>query len=336
MRLMVMAASVGAAIWGLSPAAPQAKSTQLISPDEAYRAYANGDDTAAERWAVTLPTTASPYGTLAALRADAPWNRMAAAFLLEIAVANASGGRAVSALNRGRTLILKRPDRLGDNLADDRFEILWHQAALGISQRHHSISSQAAYLEAIVPRFEEAARRGVALETRFALLQAVTAGERCCGMTPLLSIDATARYFDRASEQPALRTEALIRGGKLLFEWGRYTEALDRFEKLPLEGDAALNFVRHLTHARVFDALDRPADAASAYQLALDSNSKSQLAAIGLAAAHLRSGNTMEAARVADDARRMNPIPGRGFLEFDAGDFRFVPTWLSEIRRMRR
>jgi tetratricopeptide (TPR) repeat protein len=336
MRLLVMAASVGAAIWGLSAAATQAKSAQVITPDEAYRAYANGDDTAAERWAVTLPPTASPYGTLAALRADAPWNRMAAAFLLEVAVANASGGRAVSALNRGRTLILKRPERLGGNPAEDRFEILWHQAALGISQRHHSISSQAAYLEAIVPRFEEAARRGVALETRFALLQAVTAGERCCGMTPLLSIDAATRYFDLAAEQPALRTEALIRGGKLLFEWGRHTDALDRFEKVPLEGDAVLNFVRHLTHARVFDALQRPADAAAAYERALDANPKAQLAAIGLAAAQLRLGNTAEAAKVADAARRMPSVPGRGFFEFDAGDHRFVSSWLAEIRSMRR
>jgi len=323
---------------------------QVTPPDAAYAAYANGDDTAVERWVATLPPTASPFGTLAELQADAPWNPVAAAFLLEVAAAHSHDGRAVSALNRGRTIILRRPARIGDNPAEDRFEILWHQAALGISQRHHSVTNREAYLEIVVPRFEEAAARGVRLKTRMTLHQAVTASELCCnGLTrippprsadgqprPRPSVDHAVRYFDRAAEEPSLRTEALIRSGKLLFEAGRHADAITRFDAVPTEGDPALNFVRHLTHGRVLDALSRPADAARAYQRALDATPGAQLAAIGLAAAHLRAGNTAEAARVADLARRMSPIPGRGFNEFDAGDYRFVRSWLAEIRRLRR
>lgn len=347
MKRTTLIVAVLLALWLARPAAAP---VQVSPPDAAYAAYTNGDDTAVERWVATLPPTASPYGTLAELRSDAPWNRMAAAFLLEVAAANAHGGRAVSALIRGRTIVLRRPARIGDNPAEDRFEVLWHQAALGITQRHHSSTNQKAYLEAIVPRFEEAARRGVSLDTRFALLQAVTASLNCCsGMTrfppprrangdlvPKPSTDEAVRYFDRAAEQPSLRTEALIRAGKLLFEGGRHIEALARLEKVPVEGDPALNFVRHLTHGRVLDALNRPADAAAAYQRALDAKPDAQLAAIGLAAAHLRSGHTAEASRIADVARRMPAVPGRGFNEFDAGDYRFVPSWLAEIRRMRR
>lgn len=339
-----------AVLLALGLSVPAAAPVQVTPPDAAYAAYAAGDDTAVERWVATLPATASPYGALAQLRTDAPWNRMAAAFLLEVAAANAHGGRAVSALIRGRTIILRRPARIGDNPAEDRFEILWHQAALGITQRHHSITNQEAYLEAVMPRFEEAVRRGAHLDTRFALLQAVTAGVICCsGMTrfppprrangellPGPSADDAVRLFGRAAEQPLLRTEALIRGGKLLFEAGRHAEALARLESIPSDGDPALNFVRHLTHGRVLDALNRPADAAVAYQRALDANPDAQLAAIGLAAARLRAGSTAEATRIADAARRMPPMPGRGFNEFDAGDFRFVPAWLAEIRKMRR
>lgn len=339
-----------AVLLALRLALPMAAPMQVSTPDAAYAAYAGGDDTAVARWVATLPPTAGPYGTLQELRADAPWNRMAAAFLLEVAAAHPHGGRATSALIRGRTIVLRRPARIGDNPGEDRFEILWHQTALAITQRHHSITNQEAYLEAVLPRFEEAARRGLLIDTRFALLQGVTAGEICCsgmtritaprsangGVLPKPTLEVAIRHFDRAAEQPLLRTEALIRAGKLLFEGGLYADALARFEKVPADGDPALDFVRHLTHGRVLDALSRPADAVTAYQRAVDARPDAQLAAIGLAAAHLRAGHTAEAARIADLARRMPPVPGRGFHEFDADDYRFVPAWLTEIRRMRR
>jgi tetratricopeptide (TPR) repeat protein len=323
---------------------------QVTSPDAAYAAYANGDDTAVARWVATLPPTASPYGTLPQLQADAPWNRMAVAFLLEVAAAHPHDGRAASALTRGRTIVFRREARLGDSPDDDRFEILWHQAALGITQQHLSITNQVTYLDAVWARFEEAAARGVNLETRFALTRAVTEALVCCsgiqGIPPRRSIggtvmarptvDTALTLFDEASKHPSLRTEALIRAGVMLFDAGRHAQALAALEQVPAGGDPALNFVRHLTHGRVFDALARPTDAAVAYQRALDAKPDAQLAAIGLAAAHLRAGNISEATRLADIARRLPPVPGRGFNEFNSGDFRFVPSWLAEIRRLRR
>jgi tetratricopeptide (TPR) repeat protein len=335
------------AIW---LAVPTAAPVQFAVPDAAYAAYANGDDTAVERWAVALPQMVSPYGKLPELQSDAPWNRMAAAFLLELAVAHPLSGRAVSALTRGRAMVLRRPARIGDNPTEDRFEILWHQAALGITQQHLSITSHVAYLEDVLPRFEEAAARGVRLDTRFALTRAVTEALVCCsgmqGLPPRRSpggalmarptIDSALTLFQQAAVHPPLRAEALIRSGKLLFEGGRHAQALAVLEQVHGEDDATLTLVRHLTHGRVLDALNRPAEAAVAYQLALDANPAAQLAAIGLAAAHLRAGNTAEAARIADVARRLPPLPGQGIRPLDSGDYRFVRSWLAEIRRMRR
>jgi hypothetical protein len=61
-----------------------------------------------------------------------------------------------------------------------------------------------------------------------------------------------------------------------------------------------------------------------------------QRAAIGLAAALLRSGQSGAAADAAADARRMNDDTGDQFARFNVGDFRLVPEWLAEIRRLRR
>lgn len=294
------------------------------TPDAAYLAYANGDDGAVERWVASLPPKADAWGTFPALQADAPWNRMAAAFLLEVAAARPSHVRAEVALARGQAMVLRRPAPLGASPDEDLFEVTWHHAALALLQ-HGSRTSRKTYLSNVIPRFEEAAERGVRVQTRFALAQAMAAG----------TVEAIS-LFDRAAEQPHLRAEALIRAGKLLLEGGLFTDALARLESVPPEADPTFAFVRHLTHGRILDALHRPRDAAREYARALKVRPDAQLAAIGLAAAHLRTGNRADAVRIADDARRMPPLPERGFEEFQSGDARFVEGWIADIRRTRR
>jgi hypothetical protein len=96
-----------------------------------------------------------------------------------------------------------------------------------------------------------------------------------------------------------------------------------------------IGYVQHLTHARVLDALDRPADAAGAYRAALAITPPGQHAGIGLAAALLRSGQVHEAVAAGDAARSMNTENAGHQLAFNRGDGRFVSRWLAEIRRMR-
>jgi cytochrome c-type biogenesis protein CcmH/NrfG len=107
---------------------------------------------------------------------------------------------------------------------------------------------------------------------------------------------------------------------------------------VPAHDDMMLGYVQHLTRGHVLDELDRPADAAAAYRRALEFMPTPQGAAIGLAAALLRSGDAEAAAAAAIAAKRL-PRLSYGAdprVRFRQADARFLPLWLAEIRKLRR
>jgi tetratricopeptide (TPR) repeat protein len=315
----------------------------------AFDAYAGGDDLAAGRWVAGLED-ASVLRNVGAFVARQPWSRSGAAFLLEVVVATPSVGRLPQLLADAQAVLAKRPTPLGGNAEEDRFEVLWHQAAIGTLQALPMVEMLQQYLDAIAPRFAEAAGRGVTLETRFALARGFTAALVCCWERRPFEIvrqipraargattrDAALAIFDRAATESALRVEALVRAGKLLHEAGRYKEALARFAEVPDHDDPVIAYVQHLTEARALDALDRPAEAATAYRAALATPPPGQTAGIGLAAALLRSGQIDDAVRAADEARSMGNSTQGHLVAFNRGDQRFVSRWLAEIRTLRR
>ena len=148
-------------------------------------------------------------------------------------------------------------------------------------------------------------------------------------------MDDALRLFEESARTPALRTEALIRGGTLLYDVGRSADALRWLERASPTGERSLDYVRHLTLGRLFDRLDRPLDAADAYGRALSLTVAGQRAGIGRAAALFRAGSTEEAVKAAEHATRMRDDAAQ-FEEFNRADFRFVATWLLEVRRLRR
>src|SRR5262249_51086297 len=110
----------------------------------------------------------------------AEWSRAAAAFLAEIAVAAPlSNPGKLGAIRIGRALAIARPP-LGVSPADDRAEILAHEIALGILQGFKVYDAQSEYLDAIAPRFADAASHGITPDTRFALARAMAAAGACC------------------------------------------------------------------------------------------------------------------------------------------------------------
>ena len=119
---------------------------------------------------------------------------------------------------------------------------------------------------------------------------------------------------------------------RIAITWGRLTAT----QPTPPHDDSMLNYVQHLTRGRLFDGADRAADAASAYRRALEAEPRSQLAAIGLAAALLRSARADEAVDAAARARTLGAEHTRHDQAFRQADLRFVRGWLSEIRRLRR
>ena len=342
---------------------PQTPGARLAAMLEAYTA---GDVAIFDR-----AVTSADWPTITAalrpffLQSNVPYSAVRAAFLLDLALA--SPARVISsseALTVGRELLTTRGQPLGASPDDDRVEVLWHQAALALSQPLPMkadagrvwivrVRSPEEYLAAIMPRFLEAERRGVILPNRFALARATAAAERCCPcarMIPPLgcrpsrapagrtsSADALT-LFDEAAQDPRLdvRAEALVRGAHLLQRIGRPAEALAWLDRAPEHDDRVLGYGGAIVRGLALDALDRPDEAAEAYKRALSFDPAAQVPAIGAAAALLRAGRSDEAVKMAEMARQLPALSNDPWATFQQGDWRFVPVWLAEIRRLAR
>src|SRR5262245_8499326 len=150
--------------------------------NEALAAYTAGDDNAVTDW---LKTREGQTGLSFLERVFGPpatWSRAKAAFLMEVAVATPGmSPRKVTALQLGCRLFLVRPAAAGVNADEDRFEILWHQAALGCLEDLPARPVPLAnYLDAIAMRFDDAAQRHVLVDSRIPLAKAIAESALCC------------------------------------------------------------------------------------------------------------------------------------------------------------
>jgi hypothetical protein len=316
--------------------------------EQALAAYAAGDDRAPARLVAGRPNLAQVERVLT--RDGRPWAPALPAFVLELVaeLPKADAFRAPSLLKVGWALMVIRPTPLGADPDEDRFEILWHQAALGLAQGLQQYWLQQDHLDLLALRYTDTPQE--LGRTRIPLARAMAAAGLCC-WTPVpgetiqlvqpsarrpVSPDQAVALFEAAAATPSLRNEALIRGAVLLRTLGRDAEALAWLDRVPPHDDRALGYVQHFTRARLLDGTARTADAVDAYRAALDHQSGSQPAAIGLAAALLRSGRPSEAAGTAVRARTM-PVdtapPDRAFRQ---GDLRFFQQWMAELRSSRR
>jgi tetratricopeptide (TPR) repeat protein len=319
--------------------------------NEVLADYAAGNDRAVDTW---LRTRDGQQGVAFLERVFAPpaaFSRPKAAFLLEVAVwMQGVNPRKIAALNLGRRMFLGRPEPLGVNADDDRFEILWHQAALGLLQDNDSPWQQQEYLDGLDMRLEDAARRNVKLETRFPLARAIAAGNICCrpvsrnvyvdeqpSTRPRPTFESAVALYTRAAAEPPLRDEAMIRGAALQLLTERPAPALEWLDRAAgKQDDQLLHYAQSFIRARALDLLGRPDEAVNAYQAAREDAPSAQIPAIGLAAALLRAGRADEGVRVAAQARQLPADAPDVWLQFQKADSRFVKGWLEEIRRMRK
>jgi tetratricopeptide (TPR) repeat protein len=327
---------------------------------DTYNAYIGGDDFAVERWAATpLARSAASYLELVIGRDGTAWSRARPAFLLEVAAAMTGGTsqrdffgsyRIPQYLKTGMSLIAARPSTVGTEPLEDRFELLWLQAALGVAQGIQQYWLQQDLIDIAMPRFTDPRLTPLVNTTRIPLARGIAAAGLCCWrriegeiiqIVPpserrSMSMEHALRMFTEAATVPALYTEAMVRGAVLLHQNGREADAIAWFDRIPPHEDRALGYVHYRTLGRVLDGTPRAEDAAVAYRAALKFEPMSQLAGIGLAASLLRAGRPDDAGVAAEAARRMSGEPGAFETAYRRADRRFVSEWLTEIRRLRR
>jgi tetratricopeptide (TPR) repeat protein len=283
-----------------------------------------------------------------------PWRRAKPAFVLEAVVAMTGtrtlSYRATSLLMAGAAQMVSRPTPVGVNPAEDRFELVWHQAAIGLAQALQQYWLQQDLLDIVAARYRDAPAQVVA--SRIPLARGIAAAGLCCWkrapgevvqqIPPSerrhMRVEQALALFEEAAKIPALRTEALVRGAVLLHKVERDTQAIAWFDRVPPQQDTPFGYVHQLTYGRVLDTTARADDAVAAYRAALGFEPSSQLPAIGLAAALMRAGHADEAVTAAAQARRLanEKISVNYDQPYQRADARFVPEWLAEIRRMLR
>ena len=347
---------------GAASQAPQRPPYPVPTADaikQVLAAYAGGDDLAVGNWLSTRQRwTIEAYRDFeSAVRGNNVPHRVRLAFAIEAVVAGRDPFFPDRLLNIGRELLENDAKPLGIDAEADRFEVLWHQTAIAAMESTESFTRLRRYVDEIAPRYDSARRRGFDVPTRFLLARGHAALGVCCreqmpGPSPgiitivnyrprvegeMPTLDGAVLFFRQAAAIPALEVEALIRAGVAMHGAGRHEAALGFLERVPAHDDMPLGYVQHLTRGHVIDELNRPADAAAAYRRAMEYMPTSQSAAIGLAAALLRAGDTEAAAQAAVSAKRL-PRVSLGAdprVTFRRADARFIPSWLAEIRRLR-
>jgi len=302
------------------------------------------------------------------------WDRGKALVLLEMArVASSVAPRYTLVMaNVGRTYIDRASG--GDQASPETaaFVQTWHEAAAGLLQLASDPWQVEAYLSDVIG--ETSSDPSNRLTGRLRLARAVAQERRCWDARPALEqaspeVEALAKAAGmvvpddrdglakagRAAKvrnhlaclgealtrlevagRDETRVEASVRAGWILFQSGRFQEALDRLEVGTPPDDRDVAFWLALFRGRALDALGRTSDSAAAYRSALALVPTAQSAGIGLVLALTRLGRPAEADTRARALRAAGAAGADPWSHYMSGDHRLVDGWLTHMRAVLR
>jgi tetratricopeptide (TPR) repeat protein len=307
--------------------------------DRLFRAYAAGDRDVVRRTLRTgldVRALRAPMGEKKLRAWLGPWDRTKAAFLLELADAEAElSAQHMTTIATGRLYVMSRPTPLGQNAADDAFEAAWHRMALGLLQNGIYPQPQAVYLDTLERRYASApASVTPRLDPRVALERGIADEQRCAltGNTPDCLRSVIARYA-AAALVPDTADEANVRSAWAQYQLKNYGLALQTIDRACPTDDRDLTYWLHLFRGRILEGLGRLADAEPEYRLALDARPGAPSAGVALAMSLFKLSRPDEAVNA---ARAVRLTSGDEVVDpwwtYLRGDARFVPEWRVDLR----
>jgi hypothetical protein len=293
-----------------------------------------------------------------ATRRTSTWEPSRVGVSLEIALAAIdlhwpAGVRLLSvALGR----LLDRPSAPGQDAAADRFEWLFHHAALATLISRGPWTGADTYIATIAHRVADAPVPGRSrlVDRRFLLTIGWLAEART---SPLLdtvdggsmpSLKATAgsreayeaaeRALARAAAVPDCPAEALVRHAFALHRLGRDREAaaqLARVDPASMTDDPVLRYWHELVAGRVDEAREAFAEAERSYANAANVWPHAQTPLIALGSLLERRGRPTEAETWIARVRSLPPDASDPWWDYWSGDRRWIPAWMAELRQVR-
>jgi tetratricopeptide (TPR) repeat protein len=344
-------------------AARPVRAVRQAALEALYAAYLAGDANAIGRQLRTEADFRALRGDIFLALRDArgAWRPSRATFLLELSLVGSLRGwtDASLLLTGARDLVLHRPAPIGTRPAEDAFEITFHRTAVALLVSRRELNEAVGYLTAIAPRVRATPGTGepTLVDPRIALVQACIRDVRTAPFEasvlqdpdrlPSLTIDpnsallrtqsdAALAAYREAERLSPVADEARVRRGLLLHRLGRQAEALAALDVAPAAGaDPAVDYWRMLFRGRVLQALDRPEEAAAAYEAAARGWPGAQTPAVALAALAQQQDRPDDARRWAALARTTSADTIDPWWQYWTGDFRFAGSWFDDLRQVR-
>jgi tetratricopeptide (TPR) repeat protein len=257
-------------------------------------------------------------------------------------------------LDAARRDLGRRPGDPGPDAAADQFERTFHRVAVATLVSGGSLDEAEAYLTAVLGRRgrEEPDNGGPPATTGLLFARAwldeartepardYTSGR--IGLPSLMTpsaltrdtLERAAAGYARAVAHPELAGEARVRRAFVLHRLGRQAEALASLPEA-IAGDAILEYWRLMIGGRIHEAAGQLGDARDHYSAAATAWPAAQSAAIALTSILARNNQPAEAERWAAAARQRVDPAGDPWWTYWAGDRRWLPVWLAELRSAR-
>ena len=278
------------------------------------------------------------------------WNPTKAAFVLELADAErlSAAWHSLALISAGRLYVISRPTPLGQNSADDAFELAWHHTAVALLAEQMLCSAENVYLDTLQRRYASTpVEPHSPLDPRFVLDRGIAQEQRCWlnrdapdpnpadfSTTEVSRADClkeAIRRFTAAAAVSPVAVEARTRMAWAQFQLGALEDALGTIEQAGQTTDSDLTYWTQLFRGRILDALNRP-DAETAFRAALEARPSAQSATIGLALTLYKQGRVDDAKQIAGVAKRQPPETSDPWWTYLGGDARFYPRWRAELR----
>lgn len=287
------------------------------------------------------------------------WDPRRATFTLEVGIAAFEQNRpnASGYLSGAVQLVLARPTPPGANPQEDAFELTFHKAVVAFLAGLPMPVQTEQYLDLIRSRVASGATTGTrpklsdprlilsrAMALEFGTLPAVlprvssntlrswTVGSNNAARVRLKEVLGV---LDLAARYPETVDEALVRRAFLLHRLGMDTEALAIAGGMAPPRDPVVEYWRELVRGRILNSLGQIPQAIAAYEHAASLQPRAQTPAIALTGLMLRTGDRDVASAWAERARTTPDSPVDPWALYWAGDRRFLPMWLAELRRAR-
>lgn len=307
--------------------------------DRLFRDYAAGDRDVVKRTLRTgrdVRALQAPMDDKKLRRWLGPWDRTKAAFLLELADAEAElSAHHMTAIVTGRAYVMGRPTPLGQNAVDDAFEAAWHRMALALLQEGIYPQAQTAYLDTIERRYASVPRSVAPRpDPRLALDRGIAEEQRCAlTANPPECVRGAIHRFEAAALAPETADEANIRAAWAHYRLKSYALALQTIDRACPVDDPDLMYWMHLFRGRILEGLSRLDDAEQEYRRALEARPYAQSAGVALAATLFKLSRPDEAVNAARAVRlESGDVVVDPWWTYLRGDARFVPEWRADLR----